>query len=147
MEIYLDRKGSGQGPDDVSTIGELFVEDVSVVTLEDDLDKEKNYAHTRIPDGRYEIKFRKEGTHHEKYKVRFPEIHKGMLHLQDVPNYKHILIHCGNTPDDTAGCILVGMKAVGPIKIEGSTKAYKLIYPLIAGALESGERVYINIKA
>ena len=31
-----------------------------------------------------------------------------MLELQDVPNFKYILIHAGNTDEQTAGCILVG---------------------------------------
>ena len=32
----------------------------------------------------------------------------GMLHVLDVPNFKYILIHCGNTDEDTAGCLLLG---------------------------------------
>ena len=31
-----------------------------------------------------------------------------MLHVLDVPGFEYILIHCGNTDEHTAGCLLVG---------------------------------------
>lgn len=145
MNVTLDRKGTGKFNSDMSTIGTLTVGDVTVMTLEDDYDAVKEYAHTRIPAGCYEIKLRTWGKTHDKYMKRFPEMHIGCLWLQDVPNYKYILIHCGNTPKDTAGCILVGMSVINELKIGNSTAAYKKIYPIISSALLKGERVFINI--
>lgn len=145
MEIYLDRNGSGKFLTDISTIGILTAGDVSCLTLEDDYDVKKDYAHTRIPAGRYKLRLRTWGSHHEKYKVRFADIHKGMIELVDVPNYKDILIHCGVKPDDTAGCILVGTTKLNDVTLYQSTKAYRLVYPVIAAFIEQ-EDTYINIK-
>lgn len=147
MEIYYNRNGSGKGPDDISTIGCLIVNGQSCLILEDDHDDVKEYGHTRIPAGRYEIKLRNWGGHHERYTDRFKAIHKGMLWLQDVPNYKDILIHCGQTPVDTKGCLLTGSYRDPNDKnrVLASGKAYEKIYPLIADPLEKGERVFINI--
>ena len=77
-------------------------------TLEDESREEKVYGETCIPEGEYKVEFRKEGGYHNKYSKRFADIHKGMLHIVDVPNFEYILIHCGNTDEHTAGCLLVG---------------------------------------
>ena len=74
-----------------------------------------------------------------------------MLHIVDVPNFEYILIHCGNTDEHTAGCLLVGdTQENNNIKTNGfigkSTIAYMRIYPPIAKALESGEEVTISYR-
>ena len=145
MEITVNRRGAGKNKDDRSTVGIMTVDDVMVYTLEDDFDETKEWGHTRIPAGRYEVKFRKTGGHHKKYASRFPAMHKGMLHITNVPNYEYILIHCGKTSKSTAGFIVVGMTHVSDDFIGRITEAYELIYPKIASALESGEQVFINI--
>jgi hypothetical protein len=118
-------------------------------TLEDEYREEKVYSETRIPQGTYKIKLRKEGGYNKKYNKRFSDIHKGMLHVTDVPGFKWILIHCGNTDEHTGGCLLLGdSQENNVIKKDGyigySTQAYKRIYPPIAEALESGEEVTIS---
>ena len=75
----------------------------------------------------------------------------GMLEVCDVPNFKYILIHCGNTDEDTAGCLLVGdTQENNNIKKNGfigrSTAAYTRIYPDIADALRKGEDVTIEYR-
>ena len=117
-------------------------------TLEDEKRDEKVMSETRIPAGTYEVKLRTEGGHHNKYASRYGSIHKGMLWLQDVPNFKWILIHCGNTDEHTAGCLLVGdSQENNQIKENGfigsSSNAYKRIYPSIAEAVEN-EKVTIE---
>ena len=111
-------------------------------TLEDERREEKVMSETRIPAGTYKIKLRTEGGHHNKYASRYGNMHKGMLWLQDVPNFKWILIHCGNTDEHTAGCLLVGdSQENNQIKTNGfigsSSNAYKRIYPAIAEAVEN----------
>ena len=121
-------------------------------TLEDEYRSEKKYGETRIPDGTYKLGLRKEGGYHAKYSKRFSDIHIGMLHVLNVPGFEYILIHCGNTDEHTAGCLLVGdSQENNQIKKDGfigkSTQAYKRIYPKIAKAIENGEKVTIKYKS
>jgi hypothetical protein len=113
-------------------------------TLEDEYRDEKKYGETRIPEGTYKLGLRKVGGYHAKYSKRFSNIHVGMLHVLDVPGFDYILIHCGNTDEHTAGCLLVGdSQENNQITKDGfigkSTQAYKRIYPDIANAIECGE--------
>ena len=106
-------------------------------------------AETRIPAGTYKVILRTIGRIHNNYIKRFADIHKGTLHVIDVPNFKYILIHCGNTDEHTAGCLLVGdSQTNNQVKKDGfigsSTNAYKRVYPPIAEALECGEEVTIT---
>ena len=161
MKLEVLRISSG--PD--STSGILFIVDDSAenphgegfrckrsfvcYTLEDEHRDEKKYGETRIPAGTYKIKLRKEGGYHQKYSKRFPKIHRGMLHITDVPNFEYILIHCGNTDEHTAGCLLVGdSQENNQINENGfigkSTQAYKRIYPRIAEALVNNKEVLIT---
>ena len=105
-------------------------------TLEDEYRSEKVYG----------------GGYHAKYAKRFSDFHIGMLHVLDVPNFEYILIHCGNTDEHTAGCLLVGdSQENNQITKNGfigkSTQAYKRIYPRIAEAIECGEQVTITYKS
>ena len=120
-------------------------------TLEDEYRSEKVFGETRIPDGKYKLGLRKVGGYHARYSKRFPHIHIGMLHVLDVPGFEYILIHCGNTDEHTAGCLLVGdSQENNQITKNGfigkSTQAYKRIYPRIAEAIDCGEKVTINYK-
>lgn len=126
-----------------TTIGEMYIDDVFVGnTLEDQPNTKKIYAETRIPAGTYEVKFRKEGKFHQQYSERFKEFHVGMLHITNIPGFEYVLIHVGNTDEDTAGCLLVGV-ANGWV-LEKSTETYKKIYKEIAAALLAGEEVKIK---
>ena len=135
---------------DKSTIGKMFIDGSPVCyTLEDKTrpDSEKKiYGETAIPYGEYPITFRTEGSIYEDYKVRFKDIgnERGTLWIRNIPNYEYVLIHVGNFPKDTLGCILVG-NCVSLDNIHDSTIAYKKIYPVIANALERGEEVIIKI--
>ena len=109
----------------------------------------KVYGETRIPKGTYQIEYRKEGGYHNKYSKRFPSIHRGMLEIRDVPNFTHILLHCGNTDDDTDGCLLVGNVVSQNITKDGflgqSTDCYKRIYPILADILDTQKHLSIKI--
>ena len=68
--------------------------------------------------------------------------------IRDVPNFDWILIHCGNTDEDTAGCLLVGSQALtepGDMKIINSTIAYKRFYPMVIEAA-TNETLYIKLS-
>ncbi len=131
-----------------STIGRLYIDGVKTCfTLEDKVRgsaEAKIYGQTAIPAGTYRVTLRTTGTIHEAYKKRFGAMHKGTLWIRNILGYEYVLIHCGNTPEDTLGCILVGANAERD-KITGSEKAYKEIYPIIADALLEGEDVKIEI--
>jgi len=137
-----------------STSGLLFLEtdlglEFLCYTLEDEARTLKVRGETRVPAGTYQIKLRTEGGFHGRYTKRFASMHKGMLHVIDVPNFKWILIHTGNTDEHTAGCLLVGDSQENNTIIKDgfvgkSTNAYKRIYPPIAKALEEGEEVTIQ---
>jgi len=151
MKLKVIRINSG----DDSTSGVLF--DITdpdnkkflAYTLEDEKRKEKVMHETRVPAGEYPVVLRKEGGYHNKYSKRFSDFHIGMLHIIDIPNFEYILIHCGNTDEDTSGCLLVGdSQENNQIKTDGfigaSTQAYRRIYPKIAQALKDGEEVTIK---
>lgn len=135
-----------------STLGLLFVNGVfHCYTLEDEKRTEKVFGETRIPEGTYKMELRKEGGHHTRYAAKYPQIHKGMLHILDVPNFQYILIHIGNNDDDTAGCLLVGNlpnnnQVVSHGSIGESAKAYVRLYSLVSNAIQNGEAVTITYK-
>mgnify|MGYP003663013663 FL=1 len=120
-------------------------------TLEDESRTEKVWGETCIPEGEYKLGLRTVGGLDTRYSKRFADIHMGMLHVLDVPNFKYILIHCGNTDEDTAGCLLLGdSQENNNIKENGfigrSTQAYFRVYPDIAKALEEREEVTITYR-
>tara|TARA_R100001015_G_C4632386_1_gene195894 strand:+ start:1899 stop:2363 length:465 start_codon:yes stop_codon:yes gene_type:complete len=118
-------------------------------TLEDEKRDVKVMSETRIPAGKYKILLRKEGGFHARYTKKYGSMHKGMLHVQDVPNFKWILIHTGNTDEHTAGCLILGDSQENNTLVKNgfigkSTQAYKRVYPPIAKALENNEEVTIE---
>jgi hypothetical protein len=132
-----------------TTIGELYIDGVhQCYTLEDQpMEDIIIRGETRIPAGTYDVKFRTVGGFHSNYLKRFgSNFHHGMLHITNVPDFEYILIHCGNTDKDTAGCLLVGMDLIGGWSLGRSTVAYKMIYPKIANELLRGNSVTITYE-
>lgn len=149
MKIVLTRFGFGLD----STLGRLEVPGLEpCYTLEDERRIQKVHSETAIPAGTYELALRGVGGFHNRYKAdaRFRDIHRGMLHLLDVPGFSWILVHCGNDDGHTAGCILVGehpiMTDAAEFKVGRSADAYRRIYPTIADAIERGDRVEVEIR-
>jgi len=67
-----------------------------------------------------------------------------MPRLLNVKGFDGILIHAGNTKDDTDGCILVGKnKAVG--KVLESQKTFTELYKKLKEAVDKGEKITIEI--
>ena len=134
-----------------ATNGMLFVDGVfEAFTLEDEVRDKKIKGETAIPLGEYEIKLRTVGGFHSKYTSKYgAAFHKGMLELQNVPNFQYILIHTGNTDSHTAGCLLIGETQQDLDKgkdgfIGGSGDAYKKFYPKGRDALIAREKVTIK---
>ena len=137
MKITVERFLS----DNDSSVSRLLIDGShECFGLEDEFREEKVPSETRIPAGTYQVGVRTEGGFHARYSRRFPEFHKGMLHILEVPNFTFILIHCGNTDENTAGCLLVGTSVnitSGDMSIGGSSVAYRNFYPkVIQAALE-----------
>ena len=132
-----------------STLGHLVINDVfECYTLEDEHRTLKVFGDTRIPAGTYKIGLRTVGGTTGRYSKKFPSFHKGMLEVQNVPNFKYVLIHIGNDEDDTAGCLLVGdttnNNKIVPGFIGSSTQAYIRVYKKVLEALERNEPVNIT---
>ena len=110
-------------------------------TLEDQAQTTKVYGETRIPSGTYNLTLRAEGGFHTRYLAKFGgDWHKGMILVNDVPDFEYILWHIGNTDDDTAGCLLLG-KTQQANFIGSSGDAYKDVYPKVRDAILYGEKV------
>jgi hypothetical protein len=134
MELLLNRVAKR----DTYTIGHLYKStDYLCDTLEDtwrDLNKvPKVYGHTAIPEGRYRVIIKLWVKHNKEIPM-----------LLDVPQFKGILIHAGNTDEDTKGCILVGENKVKG-KLVNSLYHSAIITTMINEAIDNGEKVYITI--
>lgn len=105
MELRLERLW----PKNTYTVGRLFIDGVFFCnTLEDrvvdknkngvfDRDEKKVYAQSAIPYGKYKVIYNWS-----------PKFGRNLPRLLNVPHFDGILIHPGNTAEDSAGCILVG---------------------------------------
>ena len=141
------------------TIGKLYVDGEYVCdTIEDtvrDLDKDGKFANgevkisgkTAIPYGRYEITMKVKSPKYSNFsKYPWAKKYDGYLpRLLNVPHFEGILIHCGNTADDSDGCIIVGEnKAVG--KVINSVNTFRhLMDDYLAPAKKRNEKIAITI--
>lgn len=83
---------------DQSTIGTLDIDKgvFSCFVLEDTIRRVKKFGETAVPSGIYKLAL-----------ITSPKF--GFVpHLLEVPYFTNILIHNGNSPIDTHGCLLVG---------------------------------------
>lgn len=103
----------------------------------------KVYAQTAIPYGTYGVTLNVQSPKYSKRKQY--EFCKGYLpRLLDVPHFEGILIHIGNKPEDSAGCILVGEnKVVGGLI--NSTATFTRLYERLKAAADRGEDIEIEI--
>ncbi len=113
-------------------------------TLEDEQRDVKVWGETRIPAGKYKLSLRKEGGFHSRYQSKYGDMHKGMIHVNDVPGFEYILWHTGNTDENTAGCLLLGNSQTSNLVqkdgfVGSSVNAYKDVYPYVAAAISQGD--------
>ena len=134
-----------------ATNGLLFIDGIfECYTVEDQYQAVKVMHETCIPEGTYDIQFRKTGGFHARYDKKYKNAHYGMLHLQDVPNFTYILIHAGNTSDDSSGCILTTTTQTDLDSAKAgfggqSQLAYKRMYDKVAKVLLQNKPVEIEI--
>lgn len=110
MELTLSRKGETPN----STYGELKHGDKHLCFVIEDGHREvKEKGKTRIPTGRYKVgRYGSDsaliGPKAKKLLKAYNErwAHTWIAKLERVPGFDGILIHTGNTPKDTEGCLL-----------------------------------------
>jgi hypothetical protein len=65
--------------------------------------------------------------------------------LLDVPHFEGILMHGGNSADDSCGCLLVGENKVKG-RLINSMATLKRLYPKLKKASDRGEEIWITIE-
>ena len=130
------------------TIGTMSIDGVRFCDTLEDKDRDMNHdgdlndagegkihSETAIPYGRYRVIL-----------AMSPKFGRILPCLQNVTHFKGILIHRGNTPVDTAGCILVGEnKVVG--KVINSTPYEERLVHLIGEVFDKDEEVWLTVKS
>ena len=150
MKLELIRRYCGNG----YTIGSLLVDGVKFCdTLEDtdrgltssmtlqEIKANKVKGKTAIPTGIYHVDM---STVSPRFKTKaWARAHNGIVpRLQGVKGFDGVLIHPGNTADDTEGCILVGRNTeVG--KLTDSKATYCKLFEMMDAA---NEHIIIEIR-
>ena len=122
-------------PTDRGLVGTMTAAEVRAV---------KRMGLTAIPVGRYRVTLAvKSPKMSAKVTYRFCD---GRLpRLVNVPGYEGILIHIGNFPRDTQGCILVG-RNVERGKLLYSTQMFRRLYEVLQAAVGRGEDVWAEVR-
>jgi hypothetical protein len=137
------------------TIGHLYVDGKYICdTLEDkvrdinhsgkfDNGEVKVAGQTAIPYGTYKVAM---GVVSPKnaHKAMYAFCGGKLPRLIDVPDFAGVLIHIGNFPKDTEGCILVGQNKVKG-QLINSTATFGKLYALMADAYHRREDITITI--
>jgi hypothetical protein len=120
--------------DEEFTLGRLFIDDEEFCfTVEDAVREKKIYGKTAIPAGTYDVVL----SPSHRFQKTLPEI-------LNVPNFKGIRIHAGNSAADTEGCVLVGQERSGN-GVGKSRAAMAELMPILFAAKEGGNPIWIEI--
>ena len=125
---------------DNSTIGRLYLGDEFLCYTLENCWKDNKKRISCIPEGRYELTTKEYGRFYDRYGHPIIKIVEGT-----VPNRSEILIHKGNYPKDTLGCILLG-STKGTDFVGNSSKTYNRIYPIIINQL-SQDQFFLSITS
>lgn len=153
MEIKVERKWKKE----TYTIGRLYINGKFFCNTLEDMDrglkqsdpittiqKKKVYGETAIPTGKYKIEMNVVSPKYSAVKW-YQDLCKGkMPRLLNVPGFEGVLIHPGNTPLDTFGCILVGENKVKG-KLINSRETFKNLYKQLRTAADNKEEITIEI--
>ena len=150
MELLLKRIAKR----DTYTIGKLFIDGVYFCDTLEDRDRglkqslpasvnraKKVAGATAIPTGKYQVTLKMQSPKFKKKKQY--EFCDGYLpRLINVPAFDGVLIHIGNTANQTEGCILVGRNTkVGKVLESGVT--FRALY---AKLKEATDYIFITIE-
>lgn len=141
LELILDRRY----PKDKYTIGILTCEGKRICEVLELPVKGTHHGKTAIPAGRYEIDM---NTVSPKFATRFwAAIFKGIVPwLKNVPGRSRILIHPGNSVEDTDGCLLPGNNREKGKVLDSSACYLMLIKGYLRPAAAAGRQIFITIK-
>ncbi len=135
------------------TIGKLFIDGKYICDTLEDVDRGLNsnmtedaikkikiYGKTATPIGTYKVVM---NVVSEKFKGRaWAKPYQGKLpRLVNVPGYEGVLIHVGNTADDTLGCILVGEN-----KVKGQVISSTNAFNKVMNILKDDEDIELTIE-
>lgn len=153
MKIQLKRTYNN----DRYCIGHLYIDGVFVMdTLEDTdrgLDQKmslkqiaaiKKKSVTAIPTGLYRIDMKTVSPKYSKKKFFMDLCKARMPRLVNVPGYSGVLMHPGNKPEDTDGCLLVGQNKVKG-QVINSTLCFVKLYDILEQATLNKEEIWIEI--
>lgn len=153
LELTLHRKWKK----DNYTIGNLYIDDEFFCnTLEDkdrnlfqgmsksDIEKRKVYSKTAIPYGRYRITLKVQSPKYSK-KKQYEKCNGYLPRLLNVPCFEGVLLHIGNFPQDSAGCILLGKNEIKGAVVNSTTYFWKL-YDILKKADDEGKQIWITIQ-
>lgn len=153
MKLKLKRIFKGS----LYTIGKLYVNGVYECDVLEDTDrglsdkmelseirKVKQYGKTAIPIGTYSIDM---NTISPKFKDRsWAKVCEGKLpRLINVKGFDGVLIHVGNKPEDTLGCLLTGHNKIKG-QVVNSTSAFTKLYEKMKEAHAKGESINLTIE-
>jgi hypothetical protein len=101
---------------------------------------------TRIPSGTYKLGFRARSHFDAVYRERVTragQIYRGMIEIENVPDFSALLFHCGNTIADSEACVLCGNRVVAGASgyfIPGgeSEPAFLRLYAALSAAIAAG---------
>ena len=138
------------------TIGRLYIDGQYYCdTIEDkdrdanrngvfDNEEQKLSSQTAVPNGTYRITMKVQSQRYSK-NPNYSRCKGYLPRLLNVPSFEGVLIHIGNTAQDSAGCILVGRnKVVG--KVLDSKATFWPLYDRMKAADDRGEEISITIK-
>lgn len=100
----------------------------------------KIYKETAIPTGLYELTLNIPSPKYSKNKYYMDFCKAKLPRVLNVPAFDGILIHIGNTADDSAGCLIVGYNKVKG-KVLNSKVAFEKFYKIISKAKD---KIYIR---
>ena len=139
------------------TIGKLSIDGVYFCdTIEDKdrglnqstplstIEKIKVPSQTAIPAGTYKVAMNFVSPRFSK-KAMYNSIQGKVPRLLDVPGFDGVLIHIGNTSQDTDGCILVGYNKVKGQVLDSRNTFFKL-YAKLKEAADKGEQITVTIQ-
>lgn len=154
MELLVDRRW----PKATYTIGRFFINGRMVCNTLEDADRglsqydplsqiwaTKVPNETAIPKGRYRVRMDIVSPKYNAIQY-YHNLTDGMMpRLEDVPGFSGILIHPGNSPEDTSGCILLGANTVKG-RLTNSRYWFETVYRELRKAADKGEEIWITIK-